>query len=149
MQKITKRSDGSVRVQTVNSEKSLTQQQFKDECDINNIMKKYEQTGEFLHLTKKQGQYADFSEIQDYQAMYDTVIKAEEAFMTLPAETRLRFQNNPGKLIEFIQDEKNYEEGVKLGILNKRPEKNDDLTTIKTDAKNEMPKKTSEKSSEA
>lgn len=110
---------GRVRVQTINKEASMTQQQFKDECDINNIMKKYQTTGEFLHLTKKQGTYGDFSELTDYQGMLHKVMQADAAFAALPADVRLRFKNDPAELISFLQDEKNHDEGVKLGLINK------------------------------
>lgn len=114
---------GKTRVVTVNKEPSMTRQEFAAECDINNIMKKYESTGQFMHLTSKQGMYADFSEISDYQTMLETVRYADSAFAALPAEVRKRFGNNPGNLIDFLKDEKNYDEGVSLGILQKRPDK--------------------------
>jgi len=112
------RPNGTLRVATVNEEPTMAQQQFKDECDINNIMKKYSTTGQFTHLTSKTGIYADFSQITDYQDMLHTVQYAQDAFASLPADVRLRFSNDPGKLLEFIQDSKNYDEGVKLGLVN-------------------------------
>lgn len=121
------KKSGRVRVRTHNQEPTLTQQQFKDECDINNIIKKYENTGEFTHRTSKVGQYADFSNIQDYQTMVETVQYAQEAFSSLPATVRARFENDPGKLLEFVQDSKNYDEGVKLGIVT--PKSQTDLQT--------------------
>lgn len=108
---------GRICVETINTEPSMTQQQFKDECDINNIIKRYNETGEFLSKTSKQGQFADFSQIQDYQSMLTQVIHADEAFSSLPATTRLRFNNDPASLINFLQNEKNYDEGVKLGLI--------------------------------
>jgi len=128
-----KRPDGSVRVASVNEEPSKTQQQFKDECDVNNIVKKYETTGEWLHLTRRQGVYADVSEIKDYHQSLDKVQRANDAFMALPAEMRLRFQNDPGRLLEFLADPKNHSEGVKLGLYEKpapSEQSNDDKTTI-------------------
>lgn len=116
------RKNGTVRVSTKNSEKSLTQQQFKDECDINNIMRKYSDTGQFTHLTQKTGMYADFSNIQDYQTMLDTVRYADEAFNTLPAQIRARFRNNPGDLLEFLQDPKNEPEAIALGLAIAKPQ---------------------------
>lgn len=130
-QKITVGKDGRVRVRTMNTEKSRTQQQFKDECDINNILKKYVTTGEFTHLTKKNGVYADFSEIRDYRAMVDTVLYAQNAFMALPAEVRKRFDNDPGSLITFLQDPKNVEEATKLGLV--EPKKLNDIPLEKND----------------
>lgn len=111
---------GRTVVETINTEPSLTQQQFKDECDINNIMKKYATTGQFTHVTGKQGMYGDFSSIKDYHTMVQTVLYAQEAFSTLPAEMRARFKNDPGMLLDFLQDSKNYDEALKLGLINKR-----------------------------
>lgn len=148
---VIKQPDGStrVRVRTINSEPTMAQQQFKDECDINKIMDKYQKTGEFTHLTSKQGRYADFSSIQDYREMLDTVRYADEAFMKLPATIRSRFGNDPQQLLDFVQDNKNYDEGVKLGLVQPKPkpktagnndDSNDDNTQPKTKTKTSEPK---------
>lgn len=150
-QVVTKRPDGSLDVATLNLEPSLTEQQWADDCDVNNIMKRYQTTGEFRHLTGKQGYYADFSNITDYRDMLDTVRYAQEAFASLPADLRQRFLNDPGKLLEFLQDEKNYDEGVKLGLLEPRKianmpsdlnnnDLNDDKTSVAKTAKKMAPK---------
>lgn len=123
MKKITMRPNGTKRVQIMNEEPSKTQQQFKDECDINNIVRKYKATGQLTHLSSKQGVYADVSEITDLQESLQKVQQASDAFNTLPAELRRRFGNNPQQLLEFLQDPRNFEEGVKLGIYEaKKPE---------------------------
>ena len=116
------RPNGDIDVGTVNGEPTLTQQQFKEECDINNIMARYQNTGEFTHLTRKQGVYGDFSEIKDYQTMLQTVLEADAAFASLPAKMRLRFQNDPAQLLEFIQDPKNTEEAISLGLMEPKPQ---------------------------
>lgn len=115
------RPNGTLRVATVNTEPTRTQQQFKDECDVNLIMKKYHQTGEIYHINRKQGVYADLSEVGDFQQMLHTVMEVQHTFDTLPAEVRAKFHNDPAELIEFVKDPKNFEEGLKLGIYeNKR-----------------------------
>lgn len=116
-QRITKLKNGQIHVETVNEEPTLTQQQFKDECDINNIIKRYETTGEFTHRTSKVGQYADFTQISDYQSMVNQVQYAQEAFNSLPAQVRARFKNNPGELLSFLQDPSNKDEAIKLGLI--------------------------------
>jgi len=108
---------GRLKVQTVNTEPSKTQQQFSEECDINNIMKKYVSTGEFLGHIKTGGIYADFSDIQDYQSMLDTVIYADQAFQTLPAPVRAKFRNDPGSLLTFLQNPANKAEAIELGLI--------------------------------
>lgn len=113
----TDKKTGRVRVQTLNDDPSMTQQQFADECDINHIMKRYEKTGEIVHRNSKQGVYADFSEIKNYHEMMDQVLYAQEAFLTLPAKIRARFRNDPGQLLSFLDDSKNLKEAEELGLL--------------------------------
>ena len=112
------RANGSLKIQTINNEPTMTQQQFKDECDVNNILRKHgHDPVAFQALTRPGGVYADFSNITEYREMLDTVMNAQDAFSALPAHLRYRFGNDPAQLLEFIQDGKNYDEGVKLGIL--------------------------------
>lgn len=123
MKVVTKRPDGTVKVAIhfdPKKEPSKTQQQFQKECDINEIMRKYLKTGEITHMAPYQGKYADLSEAPDYHQAMTTVVKAQQAFDVLPAELRARFDNDPGKLLEFVHDDKNYDEAAKLGLV---PEK--------------------------
>lgn len=118
---VTVRENGTLDIATINDEPSLTQQQYAEECDINNIVKRYaNDPATWRMLTEgKKGVYADFSEIKDYQQMLNQVIHAQEAFMTLPASIRARFRNDPGSLLEFLQDPNNREEAVELGLIDK------------------------------
>jgi len=105
------------RVQTTIQGPSMTQQQFKNQCDINQIIKKYEKTGMITHLNNNQGNYADFTNIKDFQTNLNMVINAQSSFDALPSEIRKRFGNNPSNLIDFVQNNSNYEEAVKLGLV--------------------------------
>jgi len=107
---------------SVNTKPSMTQKQFGDETDINKIMKKYHATGMITHLAKNPGRYMDLSEMKDYAQSLQTVIDSEAAFMTLPSETRFKFQNNPQELINFLADPKNRDEAIKLKLLNPPPQ---------------------------
>ena len=51
------------------------------------------------------------------------VIRAAEAFAAMPADVRDRFQNDPGRFLEFANDASNYDEALKMGLAIKRPEK--------------------------
>lgn len=53
--------------------------------------------------------------------------QAQQNFMLLPAEIRERFNNDPGRLIAFLEDDRNKNEAIKLGIVNKPPEKTRDM----------------------
>nr|QJB18940.1 MAG: internal scaffolding protein [Microvirus sp.] len=97
-------------------EPSLAQQQFKDECDINNILRQFNVTG-LLPESPLSPRYGDFTGIVDYHSALNAVMAAEDGFMSLPANIRDRFQNDPAQLIDFLSDEKNKQEAIKLGIV--------------------------------
>jgi len=97
-----------------------TQQQFRDECDINRILERFNVTGQ-LPVGSVQPEYADFSGVFDYQSACNAVIAANQSFAGLPAKIRNRFGNDPALFLEFVQDEANAEECYQLGLL-KRPE---------------------------
>lgn len=101
---------------------SRAKQEFKAECDINNIMAKYARSGLIEHVNRYQGQYGDFTEVVDYQEALNMVSQAQSAFMSLPASIRTRFENDPGKYLAFVQDPGNSEELVRMGLATKRPE---------------------------
>lgn len=138
-QEMSERPDGSIRVVTKPSgEPSRVQQQFLEASDINNIMRKYHQTGMVTHLNHNPGRYADLTKIKNYQDSLQTVINAEAAFMTLSSDVRKRFSNSPQEVINFLQNPNNLDEAVKLGLVKPpepKPSKNDDLNDDKTPAK--------------
>lgn len=135
---ITKHPNGRTRVYTDHQSPVMTDQSFKDQCDVNLILKKYKTTGVITHLNRAKGTYLDLTNAPDYQTSLDTVIKAQDAFMTLPAEIRERFGNDPSRLITFLSDPKNNEEGIKLGLLEKHETQN---THEKTNEPNEQNKR--------
>lgn len=98
-----------------------TKSEFAAACDIHNIMKKYAITGDLSEELKDKGYFADVSQVGDYQDALNTVIESKEAFMTLEASIRARFQNDPQKLHAFLGDENNRDEAIKLGIIPSPP----------------------------
>lgn len=98
---------------------SLTVQASKDECDINNIVNKYLRTGDIALLGQRQTVYADVSELGDLQDAYGRVMAAEEAFLSLPAEIRREFDNDPIKLVNFCSDPSNLPRAIELGLAPK------------------------------
>jgi len=102
-------------------DESLAQQNFRDECDINNIMERFGVTGE-LPNSPLPPQYGDFSGVLDYHSALNAVLAAQDAFNDLPAMVRSRFENDPNQLIRFLEDPNNRDEAVKLGLINKEPQ---------------------------
>ena len=97
-------------------DESLAQQHQRDECDINYILKQFNVTG-VLPQSPISPQYGDFSGIGDYHTALNRVIAADEEFMSLPAQLRARFENDPENLINFLNDDKNRDEAIQLGLL--------------------------------
>lgn len=95
---------------------SLTQQQFRDDADINKIVDTFTRTG-VLPAATVSPQFGDFSGVSDFHSALNQVIAAQEDFQRLPAQLRSRFNNDPAALIDFLQDEGNRAEAVKLGIV--------------------------------
>lgn len=104
---------------------SLTQQHFRDECDINHIMARYRETGFLVDPMQKataKPQFGDFSTVSDFMQAQNIIATARENFDALPSNVRERFANNPALMLSFLEKEDNYEEAVKLGLVEKRPE---------------------------
>ena len=97
---------------------SLAQQNFKDESDINYIVRQFGLTGELPSQTISP-QYGDFTGVLDYHSAVNAVLAAQDEFMDLPAQIRARFNNDPAYLIDFLGNEENREEAIKLGLVAK------------------------------
>lgn len=102
----------------------LTQQSAKDECDINLIIERAKRGADIAHVTDRTPQYGDFTEIPtDLRECLIAVKKADEAFMSLDAQVRRRFDNDPVLLLDFLHDPKNREEAISLGLVAPPPVK--------------------------
>ncbi|NBV72282.1 MAG: scaffolding protein [Burkholderiaceae bacterium] len=97
---------------------SLAQQHYKEECDINTILQKFNISG-ILPENPLSPRYGDFTGIGDYHSALNRVIAAQDEFEGLPANIRARFDNDPAKLIEFLDDETNRPEAEELGLVEK------------------------------
>lgn len=120
MKIISKRPNGSVRVVTRNEEPSKTDQSFLKETDINHIVSKFLKTGQMDTPRVGQGVYADITQFHDLPTAMNQVTKAQEAFDALPAKVRERFGNSPLQMVQFLQDPKNDDEAIKLGLKSRR-----------------------------
>lgn len=112
-------------------EPSRTKQSELADSDINNIMARYALTGVAPNMRDPaQALYGDFSEIEDYQTSLAKVASAEERFNSLPVELRKKFDYDPQNMIDFILDERNREECIKLGFIDSPISFNDGNTPI-------------------
>lgn len=112
------------RVLTPCTTKSLTKQSFADECDINTIIKRYNDTGYLTDPSVKATRipsFGDFTEVPTYQEAQNKLIEADSAFMALPSSIRSRFNNDAAQLIAFLQDDSNSAEAADLGLTVSKP----------------------------
>lgn len=109
-----------------------TQQEFADECDINNIMARYQKTGLIEFVNQHEPQYGDVTGYE-FNAMQDQIVMAKNMFADLPSHVRDRFANDPARFLDFINDENNAQEAAKMGLL--APEKAEAILNPQPDKK--------------
>lgn len=86
------------------AEERMTKSEFKDDCDINKIIARYQRTGQLPDNAKAAAaRYGDFSEVPPYQEMLDRIRAADELFAALPAKVRKEFDNDAGNFIRATQ----------------------------------------------
>lgn len=96
---------------------SLTQQQFTDECDIQNILRSHDRNGVITHIHKGNAIYGDFSNITDFSDALDQIKDAQDSFMNIPSEIREQFKNDAGEFFKFASNSDNEEKMREMGLL--------------------------------
>ncbi len=109
-------------------DKSLTQQQFGNESNINKIMERYQRDGVIDHLNNYNGNYGDFSNVNSYQESLHQIAEAEQMFMQLPSQVRKEFDNDPVAFVEFASNPANIDKLIELGLANPKPASKEILT---------------------
>lgn len=95
---------------------TMTDQSFKSECDINNIVSRCLQTGVVPSVAG--GVYADFADLpNDLQSSYELIEEAGSRFMQLPSDVRKEFNNDPMQLLSFLQNPANRNRASELGLI--------------------------------
>lgn len=95
---------------------SRTKSEFKDECDINNVVARALRTGT-LPVVDREALYADFTQVSDYATASNVLAQATQAFEQLPSSIKEQFENDVTKLLNFVDDPANEAEAIKLGLL--------------------------------
>lgn len=101
---------------------TMTKQQFKDECDINTLLRRYQKNGILEHVNRFQGNYADITDLPDYHDAMQKIVLAQEAFDSLPSEIRKDFRNDPAAFVEFVSDPANQEAIYDYGLAERPTE---------------------------
>lgn len=120
---------------------SRTHGEFKDECDVNNIINGFERNGYLvdpsLPITRTPS-FGDFTVIPTFQEAQNALIEANDAFASLPSSIRKKFDNEPTALIAWLNDENNREEAIALGLIEKVVEVKKDPVEVKIVADNQI-----------
>lgn len=101
------------------TEPSMTQQHFKDETMIDNILQKYAETG-FLtdpFIPKRPIQFGDFSDVKDFQTAQNAIALATEYFESLPSNVRASFNNSPQQFLNALNDPEQRSKLEELGFV--------------------------------
>jgi len=86
----------------VTGEESMVQQHFAEECDINNIVRRFGLTN--VMRVDPLAVYGDFSGISDYESAQAMVDRVEEGFSRLPPEVRERFGNDAAIMARYVSE---------------------------------------------
>lgn len=107
------------------SKPSLSQQEFKESCDINNILAKFAVQAQALGvepsqlMPQDQGTYGDFSNLDDFQTAQNKIAFLNDQFSNLPSNVRRKFGDDLNTFIGAISDPNRIDELGELGVWNK------------------------------
>lgn len=105
-------------------------QSQKEEADINTILKRFGVTGH-LPATVRLPEYGDYEDVFDFQSAMDVIQNARTTFMSLPAEIRSRFGNDPQAFLEYAANPENIVELEKMGLAIKREVVEDPIVNVR------------------
>lgn len=98
---------------------SLTVQADMEDADINTIVRRFHITGE-MPVSVRLPEYQDYEDVFDFQSAQNAILEAERTFMSIPADVRAKFDNDPQLFLEFAQNPENYDGLVELGLAKER-----------------------------
>jgi phage internal scaffolding protein len=128
MEIVTQRPNGKLRVRWDTGTDSKVEQSHKSKVNINTIVRKINKTG--MVPAVHGFNYGNFANVGDYHSVQNRLINANNQFMSLPSDIRNKFDNDVGKLIDFINKPENALEAANMGLIDKNT-----LIDPKTDEK--------------
>lgn len=93
------------RVQRVPVGESRTKQSFKDECDVNNVVRRYATTGMLSHVSPRQPTYGDFSVVRSFEEAIELTAQIGDQFAELPSVVRAAADNDPLRFLEMLTNQ--------------------------------------------
>ena len=100
----THRAPASSPVLHMNGDKGRTRQEFKKQCDVNEIVKQFMETGDPTPFIIDDQAPALPEEVTglDYQDAMNQIAAANSMFEELPSALRNMFDNDPGKYVDYV-----------------------------------------------
>ncbi len=83
-----------------------TKQSFKDETDINKILKRAQKSGTISHLNKYEARYGDFSNFDFFESQL-MLTQGRQIFDALPSEIRNEFNQSQAEFFNYVNDPAN------------------------------------------
>lgn len=108
----------TIRQRLTFSGESITKQSQKDDCDINLIMARFVKTGVMEHQRIHGAEYG-FASADSFNESMQIVAKGKTMFEELPSSIRTKFENDPAKFLDFVQDENNRDAMQEMGLAEK------------------------------
>lgn len=97
-------------------DKSMTQQSYKHQASIQNIVNKYLKTGLVTgHQTPPLPE--EFVNITDFHTAMNMVKRGEESFNSLPAHLRSEYGNDVGRFMAALSDPTQKQKLTDLGVF--------------------------------
>lgn len=112
---------GRPRVQTVNSDPSLTVQSDAKKADITHIINRYKRGELVTNLNQAEAQFADISAFTDFADAMRHVRTAETEFLKLPSKIRELFNHDVANWLDHAHDEDKREQMVQAGLMDPPP----------------------------
>ena len=120
-----------------------TQQHYKAECDINNIMRRFNAGQEITHVNPATPQYGAVGAQTFTEAMF-LVKDTEREFYKLPSEIRKEFMNDASLYLDAISDPDQAGKLRELGLLPPEPAIQPDDNTLSAETPPEEPSRAAE-----
>lgn len=108
------------RVQTIFTEPTITQQHFAAECNINQIIARFNKTGVLGDGKPTPPSYADVSLFGDFRESQEKIQKGKAAFAAMPVEVRRLAGGDPSRLWDVLVNPENRQILENAGVLNPR-----------------------------
>ena len=95
---------------------AMTEQHHKEAVQVENILKKFRDTGVITHTNQHEGQYGNFVDAQTFAIAHQNVAEAKSMFESLPSHIRNDMANSVENFLEFIHNPENRQAILDYGL---------------------------------